>query len=167
MAAGEKRLVPMKAGKEAAVGSQEKHVFINTPHGIRSLRRLWVPGEEPEHTVVGREAAQSCGMRANGRQLATGITGPTGVANGPDTDYEMFLLADDLPGRTAGHCPRGGLIGRVLRVAPRERPREALGATARGTAVQNGRMPVGALGRDDLEARRLCRERGARVDERH
>jgi hypothetical protein len=36
----------------------------------------------------------------NGRKPATGITGPTGVAVGPDTEYEMFLLADDLPGRT-------------------------------------------------------------------
>jgi hypothetical protein len=99
-AAGEKRLAPMKAGKEAAVGPQEKHVFINTPHGIRSLRCLWVPGKEPEHTVVSREAAQSYSMRANGRQPATGIAGPTGVTVGIDTDYEMFLLADDLPGRT-------------------------------------------------------------------
>ena len=82
------------------VGSQEKHVFVNTPHGIRSLRRLWVPGEEPEHTIVSREAAQSCGVRVNGRRPATGITGPTGMAIGPDTECEMFLLADDLPGRT-------------------------------------------------------------------
>jgi hypothetical protein len=87
----EKRLAPMKAGEEVEVGSQEKHVFINTPHGIRSLRRLWVSGEEPEHTVVSREAAQSCGVRVNGRRPATGITGPTGVAVGPDTECEMFL----------------------------------------------------------------------------
>jgi hypothetical protein len=115
-AAGEKRLAPPKAGEEAAlgtmninaaesgvgtaVGPQEKHVFINTPHGIRSLRRLWVPGEEPEHTVVSREVAQSYSMRANGRRQATWIIGPTGVTVGIDTDYEMFLLADVLPGRT-------------------------------------------------------------------
>jgi hypothetical protein len=140
-AAEEKRLVPMKVGEEVEVGWQEKHVFINTPHGIRSLRRLWVPGEEPEHTVVSREAAQSCIVRVNGRRPATGITGPTGVAVGPDTECEMFLLADDLPGRTkritvhmvdsleeyCGLPPRGG--GRVRNPAG-ERPREALEATA-------------------------------------
>jgi hypothetical protein len=101
-AAEEKWLAPMKAGEEVEVGSQEKHVFINTPHGIRSLRRLWAPGEEPEHTVVSREAAQSCGVRVNGRRLATGIAGPTGMAIGPDTGCEMFLLADDLPGPPSG-----------------------------------------------------------------
>jgi hypothetical protein len=85
---------------EAATSPQGKHVFINTPHGIRSLRRLWVPGEEPEHTVVSKEVAQSYSMRANGRRQATWIMGPRGVTVGIDTDYEMFLLADDLPGRT-------------------------------------------------------------------
>ncbi|MFN9906194.1 MAG: hypothetical protein ACK56F_08740, partial [bacterium] len=47
------------------------------------------------------------------------------------------------------------------------RPRGARGAAARGTAVQNGRAPLRALGRDELEARRLCRKRGTRVDERY
>jgi hypothetical protein len=39
-------------------------------------------------------------MRADGRRQATWITGPTGVTVGIDTDYEMFLLADNLPRRT-------------------------------------------------------------------
>jgi hypothetical protein len=85
---------------EAATSPQGKHVFINTPHGIRSLRRLWLRGEEPEHTVVSKEVAQTYSMKADSRRQATWITGPTGVTAGIDTDYEMFLLADDLPGRT-------------------------------------------------------------------
>jgi hypothetical protein len=85
---------------EAATSPQGRHVFINTPHGIRNLRRLWLRGEEPEHTVVSREVAQTYSMRADSRRQATWITGPTGVTVGIDTDYEMFLLADDLPGRT-------------------------------------------------------------------
>ncbi len=85
---------------EAATSPQGKHVFINTPHGIRSLRRLWLRGEEPEHTVVSKEVAQTYSMRADGRRQATWITGPTGVTVSIDTDYEMFLLVDDLPGRT-------------------------------------------------------------------
>ncbi len=85
---------------EAATSPQGKHVFINTPHGIRSLKRLWLRGEEPEHTVVSKEVAQTYSMRADGRWQATWITGPTGVTVGIDTDYETFLLADDLPGRT-------------------------------------------------------------------
>jgi hypothetical protein len=85
---------------EAAISPQGKHVFINTPHGIRSLRRLWVRSEEPEHTVVSKEVAQRYSMRADSRGQATWITGPTGVTVGIDTDYEMFLLVDDLPGRT-------------------------------------------------------------------
>jgi hypothetical protein len=84
---------------EATNGLQEKHVFIYTKHGIRRLRRLWTRGEEPEHTVVSQEAAQRYGLRAESRRQATWITGPTGVVS-LDTDYEMFLLRDDLPGRT-------------------------------------------------------------------
>ncbi len=34
------------------------------------------------------------------RRQATWITGPTGVTVGIDTDYETFLLVDDLPGCT-------------------------------------------------------------------
>jgi hypothetical protein len=39
-------------------------------------------------------------LRVNSRRRATWIKGPTGVTVGLDTDYEMFLLMDDLPGRT-------------------------------------------------------------------
>ncbi|MFN9910471.1 MAG: hypothetical protein ACK56F_30890, partial [bacterium] len=60
---------------------------------------------------------------------------------------------------------RGG-DGRVRDPAG-ERPCGATDTTARGPAVQDRRAPRGALGRDDLEARCLCRERRARVDERH
>jgi hypothetical protein len=97
------RIVDVEAARpavEAAISPQGKHVFINTPHGIRSLRRLWVRGEEPEHTVVSKEVAQRYSMRADSRRQATWITGPTGVTVGIDTDYEMFLLVDDLPRRT-------------------------------------------------------------------
>jgi hypothetical protein len=97
------RIVDIEAARpaaEATIGPQGKHVFINTPHGIRCLRRLWVRGEEPEHTVVSQEAAQRYSLRAESRQQATWITGPTGVTVSLDTDYEMFLLMDDLPGRT-------------------------------------------------------------------
>jgi hypothetical protein len=97
------RIVDVGAARpavETATSPQGKHVFINTPHGIRSLRRLWVRGEEPEHTVVSKEVAQRYSMRADGRRQATWIMGPTGVTVGIDTDYEMFLLVDDLPGRT-------------------------------------------------------------------
>jgi hypothetical protein len=85
---------------EAAISPQGKHVFINTPHRIRCLRSLWTRRKEPEHTVVSQEAAQRYSMRAESRRQATWITGPTGVTVGIDTDYEMFLLMDDLPGRT-------------------------------------------------------------------
>jgi hypothetical protein len=85
---------------EAATSPQGKHVFINTQHGIRGLKRLWLRGKEPEHTVVSKEVAQTYSMRTDGRRQATWITGPTGVTVGIDTDYEMFLFADDLPGRT-------------------------------------------------------------------
>ncbi len=44
---------------EAATSPQGKHVFINTPHGIRILKRLWLRGKEPEHTVVSKEVAQT------------------------------------------------------------------------------------------------------------
>jgi hypothetical protein len=85
---------------QATNGPQEKHIFIYTPHGIRRLRRLWTRGEEPERTVVRKEAAQRYGLRAESRQQATWITGPTGVTDSLDTDYKMFLLMDHLPGRT-------------------------------------------------------------------
>jgi hypothetical protein len=85
---------------EAANGSQEKHVFIYTLHGIRRLKRLWTSGEEPEHIVVSHEAARRYGLKADSRRQATWITGPTGVTVSLDTDYKMFLLMDDLPGRT-------------------------------------------------------------------
>jgi hypothetical protein len=85
---------------EAANGPQEKHVFIYTLHRIRRLRRLWTSGKEPEHTVVSHEAAQRYGLRAESRRQAAWITGPTGVTVSLDMDYEMFLLMDDLPGRT-------------------------------------------------------------------
>jgi hypothetical protein len=82
---------------EAATSPQGEHVFINTPHRIRSLRRLWLRGEEPEHTVVSKEVAQTYSMKADSRRQATWIIGPTGVTAYIDTDYEMYLLADDLP----------------------------------------------------------------------
>ncbi|MFN9908876.1 MAG: hypothetical protein ACK56F_22585, partial [bacterium] len=50
---------------EAATSPQGKHVFINTPHGIRSLKRLWLRGTESEHTVVSKEVAQTYSMRAD------------------------------------------------------------------------------------------------------
>ncbi len=43
------RIMDVEAARpavEAAISPQGKHVFINTPHGIRSLRRLWVLGEQ-------------------------------------------------------------------------------------------------------------------------
>jgi hypothetical protein len=49
---------------------------------------------------VSHEAAQRYSLRAESRRQATWITGPTGVTVSLDTDYEMFLLMDDLPGRT-------------------------------------------------------------------
>jgi hypothetical protein len=85
---------------EATGCPQEKHVFIYTPHGIRLLKCLWTRGKEPDHTVVSQEAAQRYGLRAESRRQATWIMGPTGVTVGLDKDYEMFLLMDDLPGRT-------------------------------------------------------------------
>jgi hypothetical protein len=115
-AAGEKRLAPPKAGEEAAlgtmnanvaksgvgtgVGPQERHIFIYTLHGIRRLKCLWTNGREPEYTVVSHEAAKRYSLRVDSRKRATRITGPTGVTVGLDTDYEIFLLMDDLPGRT-------------------------------------------------------------------
>ncbi len=49
---------------------------------------------------MGHEAAQRYSLRAKSRRQATWITGPTGVTVSLDTDYEMFLLMDDLPGGT-------------------------------------------------------------------
>jgi hypothetical protein len=115
-AARGKRLAPPKAGEEAALGTmninaaesgvgtavdpQERHIFIDTLHGIRRLKCLWTSGREPEHTVVSLEAAKRYNLRVDSRKWATRITGPTGVTVGLDTDYEIFLLMDDLPGRT-------------------------------------------------------------------
>ncbi len=73
-------------------------VSIYTLHRIRRLRRLWTSGKEPEHTVLSHEAAQRYGLRAESRRQAAWITGPTGVT--VSIDMEMFLLMDDLPGRT-------------------------------------------------------------------
>ncbi len=114
--ASERQLVPPQAGRETAFrivnakvaqpevgtagGPQERHVFIYTLHGIRRLKCLWMSGREPEHTVVSHEAAKRYSLRVNSRRQATWVTGPTGVTVGLDTDYEMFLLMDDLPGRT-------------------------------------------------------------------
>jgi hypothetical protein len=122
-ATGGKRPAPPKAGGEAvsktmianvaklgagtAVGPQEKHVFIYTLHGIRRLKCLWANGRELEHTVVSHEAAKRYSLRVDSRKLATRITGPTGVTVGLDTDYEIFLLMDDLPGRTTQALARG------------------------------------------------------------
>ncbi len=53
---------------EAANGSQEKHVFIYTLHGIRRLKCLWMSGGEPEHTVVSHEAAQRYSLRVDSRR---------------------------------------------------------------------------------------------------
>jgi hypothetical protein len=114
--ASERQLAPPQAGRETAFritnatvaksgvgtagGPQERHVFIYTLHGIRRLKCLWMSGREPEHTVVNHEAAKRYSLRVNSRRQATWITGPTGVTVGLDTDYEIFLLMDDLPGRT-------------------------------------------------------------------
>jgi hypothetical protein len=97
------RIVDVEDARPAAETTsepQERHVFICTPHGIRCLRSLWTRGKEPEHTVVSQEAAQRYSMRAESRRQATWITGPMGVMVGIDTDYEMFLLMDDLLGHT-------------------------------------------------------------------
>jgi hypothetical protein len=97
------RIVDAKVARpetEAASGPHEKHVFVFLLHGIRRLKCLWMSGGEPEHTVVSHEAAQRYGLRADSRRQATWITGPTGVTVGLDMDCEMFLLMDDLPGRT-------------------------------------------------------------------
>jgi hypothetical protein len=85
-------------GKE--IGLQWGHIFIDTPHGIRRLKCLWASGEEQEHTVVSFEAAKRCSLRAGSGKRAVRVTGPTGVTVGLDTNYEVFLLLDDLPGRT-------------------------------------------------------------------
>jgi hypothetical protein len=122
-AAGEKRLAPPKAGEEAALGTmnanvaklgvgtaegpQERHIFIYTLHGIRRLKCLWTSGREPEHTVVSHEAAKRYSLRVDSRKRATRITGPTGVTVSLDTDYEIFLLMDDLPGRTTRALAQG------------------------------------------------------------
>ncbi len=122
-AAGEERPAPPKAGGEAvsktmianvaksgagtAVGPQEKHVFIYTLHGIRRLKCLWANGREPEHTVVSHEAAKRYSLRVDSRKRATRITGPTWVTVGLDTDHEIFLLMDDLPGRTTRALAHG------------------------------------------------------------
>jgi hypothetical protein len=72
----------------------------STSHGIRRLKCLWTCGEEPEHTVVSQEAAQTYGLRAESRRQAAWIKGPTGITVGLGADYEMLLLMDDLPGCT-------------------------------------------------------------------
>ncbi|MFN9938100.1 MAG: hypothetical protein ACK56I_01380, partial [bacterium] len=67
------RIVDVGAARptaEAATSSRGKHVFINTPNGIRSLKRLWLRGTESEHTVVSKEVAQTYSMRADGRRQA-------------------------------------------------------------------------------------------------
>jgi hypothetical protein len=94
------RIVDAEVARPAArasSGQQGRHVFIYTPDGNRHLR---THGGEQEHTVVSREAAQRYRLREESRQQATWITGPKGVTVGLDTDYKIFLLADDLRGRT-------------------------------------------------------------------
>ncbi len=59
----------VRPAAEAATSPQGKHVFINTPHGIRSLKRLWLRGEEPEHTVVSKEVAQRYRDNLEARRL--------------------------------------------------------------------------------------------------
>jgi hypothetical protein len=49
---------------------------------------------------VSHEAAKRYSLRVDSRKRATRITGPTGVTDSLDTNYEIFLLMDDLPGRT-------------------------------------------------------------------
>jgi hypothetical protein len=49
---------------------------------------------------VSFEAAKRYSLRVGSRKRATRITGPTGVTVDLDTNYEIFLLMDDLPGRT-------------------------------------------------------------------
>ncbi len=46
------------------------------------------------------EAAKRYSLRVGSRKRATRITGPTGVTVDLDTNYEIFLLMDDLPERT-------------------------------------------------------------------
>jgi hypothetical protein len=158
------RIVDIEAARpavEAAISPQGKHVFINTPHGIRCLRRLWVRGEEPEHTVVSQEVAHRYSMRAESRRQVTRITGPTGC-NGWHRHGLRDILADGRPARAhqADLRPHGELSGEVLRLAHRgngrvrdpagEGPRGTLVATAQGSAAQDRRTPFRALGRDDL-----------------
>jgi hypothetical protein len=103
-----------KSGVGTVEGPQEKHVFIYTLHGISRLKCLWMSGREPEHTVVSHEAAKRHSLRATSRRQATWITGPTGVTVSLDTDYEMFLLMDDLAHQTDPR-ERSGVSGGVLR----------------------------------------------------
>jgi len=56
---------------------------------------------------VSHEAAKRYSLRVDSRRQATRITGPTGVTVGLDTDFEMFLLMDDLPGRTTRALAHG------------------------------------------------------------
>ncbi|MFN9905521.1 MAG: hypothetical protein ACK56F_05265, partial [bacterium] len=103
-------------------------------------------------------------------------------ANGSDGRHRHGLRDVPAGGRPAwahqaDYRLRSGLRGEVLRPTrwgdgrvrdpAGEGPRGATGTTARGPALQDRRAPLGALGRDDLEARRLCRERRARMDKRH
>ncbi len=137
------RIVDVEVARPAAKatsGPQKKHVFIYTPHGIRCLKRLWTRCKEPEHTVVSQEAAQRYGLRTESRRQTTWITGPTGMMVGLDTDYEMFLLMDDLPGCTKRIFAHGVSSVEKLRLAHRsnqqvrdpagEGPRGTLGTTA-------------------------------------
>jgi hypothetical protein len=87
-------------GVGTGIGLRGGHIFINTPHGIRRLKCLWASGEDQEHTVVSFEAARRYSLRIGSRKRAVRVVGPTGATVDLHTSYEIFLLLDDLPGRT-------------------------------------------------------------------
>jgi hypothetical protein len=164
------RIVDAEVARPAVGASssrQGKHVFIYTPDGIR---RLWTLGGEQEYTVVSQEAAQRYGLREESRRQATWIVGLTGVTVGLDTDYEVFLLADDSAGAHRAHLrTRGEVGGEVLWLAHRDggrvqhpagkEPCGAPGAAEQISATQDGRQPFRALVRNFQAIPRICQKR--------
>jgi hypothetical protein len=160
---------------EAANGPQERHVFIYTLHVIRCLKCLWMSGGVPEHTVVSHEAAQRYSLRVNSRRQATWITGPTGVTVGINTDYEMFLLMDDLPAPTKRIFAHGvksvkrfcGMASEAMDEYEIQLGRdhaELLEQLHREQPAQDRSQPVGTMGRNDQEITCVGRERRVGVN---